>query len=49
MEPPQIVLRPLDHQAQTYRWVPEGLLQGLQNRCRSLIQTALLPLNASRE
>ena len=27
--PAQIVLRTLDHQLQTYQWVPECLLQGL--------------------
>src|SRR5947209_281994 len=44
METPQIVLRTLDHQLQANQGVPKRLLQGLQKLCRSLIDTASLPL-----
>ena len=44
METPQVVLGPLDHELQADQGVPDGLLQGLQDPCCSLIYTSSLPL-----
>jgi hypothetical protein len=40
----QIVLGVLDHQAQPYQWIPQLLLQLLEQACCSLIYTQPLTL-----